>query len=106
MVVSTGDGLEKLEDMIVRAAETTAATARAARAAIGTVIFGQEIMAKSGVHAALFTTTGTLKSWNNFFVTKGNVATLAKSLFWDVGSQGLGLLPINENMPKVTSGFF
>lgn len=71
-----------------------------------TVIFGQEIMAKSGVHAALFTTTGTLKSWNNFFVTKGNVATLAKSLFWDVGSQGLGLLPINENMPKVTSGYF
>ena len=36
------EGLEKLEDMIVRAAETTAAHARAARAAIGAVIFGQE----------------------------------------------------------------
>lgn len=70
------------------------------------VIFGQEIMGKTGVHAALFTTTGTLKSWNNFFVTKSNVAALAKSPFWDVGSQGLGLLPINENMPKVTPGYF
>ena len=70
------------------------------------VIFGQEIMGKTGVHASLFTTTGTLKSWNNFFVTKSNVAALAKSPFWDVGSQGLGLLPINENMPKVTPGYF
>ena len=70
------------------------------------VIFGQEIMGKTGVHATLFTTTATLKSWNNFFVTKSNVAALAKSPFWDVGSQGLGLLPINENMPKVTPGYF
>lgn len=70
------------------------------------VIFGQEIMGKTGVHASLFTTTGTLKSWNNFFVTKSNVAALAKSPFWDLGSQGLGLLPINENMPKVTPGYF
>ena len=70
------------------------------------VIFGQEIMGKTGVHATLFTTTGTLKSWNNFFVTKSNVAALAKSPFWDLGSQGLGLLPINENMPKVTPGYF
>ena len=70
------------------------------------VIFGQEIMGKTGVHATLVTTTGTLKSWNNFFVTKSNVAALAKSPFWDVGSQGRGLLPINENMPKVTPGYF
>ena len=70
------------------------------------VIFGQEIMGKTGVHASLFTTTGTLKSWNNFFVTKSNVAALAKSPFWDLGSQWLGLLPINENMPKVTPGYF
>ncbi len=69
-----------------------------------TVIFGQEIMEKTGVHATLFTTTNTLKEWNNFFVTKSNVAALAKSPFWDVGSQGLGLLPINEHMPKVTPG--
>ena len=70
------------------------------------VIFGQEIMARYGVHAALFTTTGTLKSWNNFFVTKSNVAALAKSPFWNVGSQGLGLQAINENMPDVTPGYF
>ena len=37
-----GEGLEKIEDMIVRAAESTAAHVRAAKAAIGTVIFGQD----------------------------------------------------------------
>jgi MoxR-like ATPase len=37
-----GEGLEKLEDMIVRSAEAAAAHVRAAKAAIGTVIFGQE----------------------------------------------------------------
>ena len=41
MAAST-EGLEKLEDMIVRAAESTAAHARAAKAAIGSVIFGQD----------------------------------------------------------------
>lgn len=71
-----------------------------------TAIFGQEIMEKTGVHATLFTTTGTLKGWNNFFVTRSNVAALAKSPFWDVGSQGVGLLPINENMPHVTPGYY
>lgn len=71
-----------------------------------TVIFGQQVMGRIGVHATLFTTTTTLKNWNNFFVTKSNVAALAKSPFWDVGSQGLGLLPINENMPDVTPGYY
>lgn len=70
------------------------------------VIFGQEIMGKTGVHAALFTATGTLKGWNNFFVTKSNVAALAKSPFWDVGSQGPGLLPINTGLPGVNPGYF
>jgi MoxR-like ATPase len=42
MPAAGGEGLEKLEDMIVRTAETTAAHIRAARAAIGTVIFGQD----------------------------------------------------------------
>src|SRR6202165_2600681 len=37
-----GEGLEKLEDMIVRAAETTAAHIKSAKAAISDVIFGQE----------------------------------------------------------------
>src|SRR5207302_4361573 len=40
--VSAVEGLEKFEDMVVRASETTAAHARAAKAAIGAVIFGQE----------------------------------------------------------------
>ena len=42
MAVAGGDGVEKLEDMIVRAAETTATHIAAAKAAIGNVIFGQE----------------------------------------------------------------
>ena len=36
MPVAGGDGLEKLEDMIVRTAESTAAHVRAVKAAIGT----------------------------------------------------------------------
>ena len=42
MAVAGGDGVEKLEDMIVRAAETTSTHIAAAKAAIGAVIFGQE----------------------------------------------------------------
>jgi MoxR-like ATPase len=42
MPAAGGEGLEKLEDMIVRTAETTAAHVRGAKAAIGTVIFGQD----------------------------------------------------------------
>jgi MoxR-like ATPase len=42
MAVAGGDGVEKLEDMIVRAAETTSAHVAAAKAAIGAVIFGQD----------------------------------------------------------------
>jgi MoxR-like ATPase len=42
MPAAGGEGLEKLEDMIVRTAEATAAHVRAAKAAIGTVIFGQD----------------------------------------------------------------
>ena len=42
MATSSGDSLEKLEDMIVRAAETTAKHVAAAKEAIGAVIFGQD----------------------------------------------------------------
>src|SRR6202171_6035871 len=42
MAVPSGEGLEKIEDMIVRAAETTAAHVRTAKTAIGAVIFGQD----------------------------------------------------------------
>src|SRR6201988_3843308 len=41
-MAGAGEGLEKLEDMIVRAAESTAAHIRAAKTAIGSVIFGQD----------------------------------------------------------------
>ena len=63
------EGLEKFEDMIVRAAETTAAHARAAKAAIGAVIFGQEqvveralITILSGGHALLVGVPGLAKT--------------------------------------------
>src|SRR4029077_10079397 len=44
MAKASGESLEKLEDMIVRAAESTAAHVRAAKAAIGAVIFGQDLV--------------------------------------------------------------
>jgi MoxR-like ATPase len=63
------EGLEKFEDMVVKAAETTAAHARAARAAIGSVIFGQErvvdralITVLSGGHALLVGVPGLAKT--------------------------------------------
>ncbi len=69
MVAASGDGLEKLEDMIVRAAETTAAHVRAAKAAIGAVIFGQDrvvehalITVLSGGHALLVGVPGLVKT--------------------------------------------
>src|SRR6266705_277646 len=64
-----GEGLEKIEDMIVRAAESTAAHVRAAKAAIGTVIFGQDKVVEqalvtilSGGHALLVGVPGLAKT--------------------------------------------
>src|ERR1041384_7145457 len=48
-----GDGLEKLEDMIVRQAEATAAQVAAAKAANGNVIFGQEPVVEQAVITVL-----------------------------------------------------
>jgi MoxR-like ATPase len=69
MAVAAGDGIEKLEDMIVRTAETTAANVRAAKAAIGTVIFGQDKVVEqalvtilSGGHALLLGVPGLAKT--------------------------------------------
>jgi MoxR-like ATPase len=69
MVTSAGDSLEKLEDMIVRAAETTAAHVRAAKDAVGAVIFGQGkvveqalITVLSGGHALLVGVPGLAKT--------------------------------------------
>src|ERR1700757_994039 len=64
-----GEGLEKIEDMIVRAAESTATHVRAAKAAIGTVIFGQDkvveqalVTVVSGGHALLLGVPGLAKT--------------------------------------------
>src|SRR5215467_12906323 len=69
MAASTGEGIEKLEDMIVRAAESTAAHIRAAKAAISGVIFGQDrvveralITVLSGGHALLVGVPGLAKT--------------------------------------------
>jgi MoxR-like ATPase len=69
MATSSGDSLEKLEDMIVRAAETTATHVRAAKEAIGAVIFGQEkvieqalITVLCGGHALLIGLPGLAKT--------------------------------------------
>jgi MoxR-like ATPase len=64
-----GESIEKLEDMIVRTAEATAAHVRSAKDAIGTVIFGQEtvvdralITVLSGGHALLVGVPGLAKT--------------------------------------------
>src|SRR6201997_5430528 len=64
-----GDGLEKLEDMIVRQAEATGAQVAAAKAAIGNVIFGQEAVVEEalitvlcGGHALLIGLPGLAKT--------------------------------------------
>src|SRR6266581_940039 len=63
------DGLEKLEDMIVRQAEATGAQVAAAKAAIGNVIFGQEAVVEQalitvlcGGHALLVGVPGLAKT--------------------------------------------
>jgi len=69
MAVAGGEGIDKIEDIIVRAAETTSAHVRAAKAAIGTVIFGQEAVVEnalitilSGGHALLVGVPGLAKT--------------------------------------------
>src|SRR6201988_4280425 len=68
-MAGAGEGLEKLEDMIVRAAEATAAHVRAAKAAIGSVIFGQDLVVEhalvtvlSGGHGLLVGVPGLAKT--------------------------------------------
>src|SRR6476469_8806563 len=69
MAVASGESLEKLEDMIVRTAEATAANVRAAKDAIGAVIFGQDLVVEralvtvlSGGHALLVGVPGLAKT--------------------------------------------
>jgi MoxR-like ATPase len=69
MATVPGENLEKLEDMIVRAAESTAVHVRAAKDAIGTVIYGQDkvveqalITVLCGGHALLVGVPGLAKT--------------------------------------------
>ena len=68
-MAAASEGLEKLEDMIVRQAEATGAQVAAAKAAIGAVIFGQDrvveqalITILSGGHALLIGLPGLAKT--------------------------------------------
>ncbi len=69
MASAGGESIEKLEDMIVRSAESTAAHVRAAKAAIGEVIFGQDVVVEralvtifSGGHGLLVGVPGLAKT--------------------------------------------
>ena len=69
MAVASGESPEKLEDMIVRAAESAAAHVQAAKAAVGSLIFGQDkvieqalITVLSGGHALLVGAPGLAKT--------------------------------------------
>jgi MoxR-like ATPase len=69
MAAASGESIEKLEDMIVRTAEATAANVRAAKDAIGGVIFGQDMVVEralvtvlSGGHALLVGVPGLAKT--------------------------------------------
>src|SRR5690242_20910785 len=68
-MAAVGDNSEKLEDMIVRSAESTAVHVQAARAAIGAVIFGQDkvvehalVTVLSGGHGLLVGVPGLAKT--------------------------------------------
>src|SRR5829696_5157327 len=60
MAVAGQEGVEKLEDMIVRAAESTAQHIAAAKAAIGSVIFGQDKVVEQTLVTVLSTGHGML----------------------------------------------
>jgi MoxR-like ATPase len=69
MSATGGEGLEKLEDMIVRTAESTASHVQDAKAAVGMVIFGQDqvieqalVTILSGGHALLVGVPGLAKT--------------------------------------------
>ena len=69
MSATGGEGLEKLEDMIVRTAESTASHVQDAKAAVGKVIFGQDqvieqalVTILSGGHALLVSVPGLAKT--------------------------------------------
>ena len=80
-MAAAGENSEKLEDMIVRAAESTAVHVQAARSAIGSVIFGQDrvveqalITILSGGHGLLVGVPGLAKT--KLVDTMGTVLSL------------------------------
>src|SRR5499433_3331653 len=81
MAKAGGESLEKLEDMIVRAAESTAAHVRAAKAAIGSVIFGQDLVVENALVTVLSGGHGLLVG----------VPGLAKTKLVDTMGTALGL---------------
>jgi len=53
MALPSGEGIEKLEDAIVRAAETAAANVQTAKNTINTVIFGQDLVVERALMTVL-----------------------------------------------------
>lgn len=51
-------------------------------------IYGQEALIQTGMRANMFVYTGLMSAWNRTFLKKGQVGTLYRSRFWDVGSNG------------------
>ena len=96
MAKASGESLEKLEDMIVRAAESTAAHVRAAKIAIGAVIFGQDLVVEralvtvlSGGHALLVGVPGLaiaeLLARDVQFRQVRHAARVPQSIRWEAG---------------------
>jgi MoxR-like ATPase len=94
-MAAASEGLEKLEDMIVRQAEAVGAQVAAAKAAIGAVIFGQEqvveqalITVLSGGHALLIGLPGLAKT--KLVETMGVVLGLEARRIQFTGSDAVG----------------
>jgi len=89
MAVASGDGVEKLEDMIVRAAETTATHIAAAKAAVGAVI---AIVAVPLV--------GPLLHWS--VAEQGTAAIFGAVLLLTTGATPTGLLRLFDRFDLLT----
>jgi hypothetical protein len=68
-------------------------------------IFGQKALGDLSGHAAFYTFTDTLRHQASFFVDAGQLRTLSKSQFWEVGSQGYKLIAFPET-PGMRESFY
>jgi hypothetical protein len=59
-------------------------------------IFGQQAISRASAHGAFFTYTETMLDRPGFFVNAQQLATIADSPFWEVGSEGYKLIPMPE----------